>query len=123
MEHDGKTPANFNIEPLEMQDVDGPVPARWRGTEEDKLQMKVLGRTQETRRIFNFISMLGFNSTLMVTWVRQSSVVAVSTRADHVSLEPGGNSCQYHLHYYQWRDCRHVLGLPDHRRWLPSGIC
>jgi amino acid transporter len=30
--------------------------------------MKVLGRTQETRRMFNAISMLGFGSTLMVTW-------------------------------------------------------
>ena len=44
------------------------VPERWQGTEEDKHQMKVLGRTQETRRMFTFVSMLGFGSTLMVTW-------------------------------------------------------
>jgi len=30
--------------------------------------MKVLGRVQETRRMFTFVSMLGFGSTLMVTW-------------------------------------------------------
>lgn len=32
---------------------------RYRGTEADKLDMRVLGRTQETRRIFTAISMLG----------------------------------------------------------------
>ena len=56
---------------IELQEVsESKVPAKWRGTEKDALEMKVLGRTQETRRIFNFISMLGFGSTLMVTWVR-----------------------------------------------------
>ena len=32
---------------------------KYRGNESDKLDMKVLGRTQETRRMFTAISMLG----------------------------------------------------------------
>lgn len=30
--------------------------------------MKMLGRTQETRRVFTFVTILGFGSTLIVTW-------------------------------------------------------
>lgn len=30
--------------------------------------MRRLGRTQETRRVFTFITILGFDSTLIVTW-------------------------------------------------------
>ena len=40
--------------------------ARYVGTEADIADMKVLGWTQETRRIFTFVTMLGFGSTLMV---------------------------------------------------------
>lgn len=32
---------------------------KYRGTEQDRLDMKVLGRAQETRRLFTAISMLG----------------------------------------------------------------
>ena len=32
---------------------------KYRGTEQDRLDMKVLGRSQETRRLFTAISMLG----------------------------------------------------------------
>ncbi|KAK5109723.1 hypothetical protein LTR62_006563 [Meristemomyces frigidus] len=66
--HEMKTPRTFTDNEKEgIVDV-GPVPDRWRGTDEDRLQMKVLGRVQETRRMFTFVSMLGFGSTLMVTW-------------------------------------------------------
>ncbi|KAK4890579.1 hypothetical protein LTR27_010741 [Elasticomyces elasticus] len=41
---------------------------KYRGTEGDKIHMRTLGRDQETRRMFTFISMLGFGSTLIVTW-------------------------------------------------------
>ena len=44
------------------------VSARYLGTEGDKTQMRMLGRTQETRRVFTFITILGFGSTLIVTW-------------------------------------------------------
>jgi hypothetical protein len=44
------------------------VSAKYLGTEGDKAQMRMLGRTQETRRIFTFITILGFGSTLIVTW-------------------------------------------------------
>ena len=66
-----KALADFAAHDVELQDVEqSHVPPKYRGTEEDRLQMKVLGRVQETRRMFNFITMLGFGSTLMVTWVR-----------------------------------------------------
>lgn len=38
------------------------VEMRYRGTDADELDMKVLGRTQETRRIFTAVSMLGYAS-------------------------------------------------------------
>jgi hypothetical protein len=44
------------------------VSAKYLGTEGDKAQMRMLGRTQETRRVFTFITILGFGSTLIVTW-------------------------------------------------------
>lgn len=44
------------------------VSARYLRTKGDKAQMRRLGRTQETRRVFTFITILGFDSTLIVTW-------------------------------------------------------
>lgn len=45
---------------LSLEDViKDHVEVKYRGTEQDKLDMKVLGRTQETRRMFTAISMLG----------------------------------------------------------------
>lgn len=44
------------------------VSAKYLGTEGDKAHMRILGRTQETRRVFTFITILGFGSTLIVTW-------------------------------------------------------
>ena len=81
VDHDDKTPAGFIARDVEFHDAAfSDVPARWHGTEEDKLQMKVLGRVQETRRMFTFISMLGFGSTLMVTWeVILANLLAVIT--------------------------------------------
>lgn len=61
--------AAYTGEDVELQDgARTYVSPKYRGNDEDKLQMKVLGRVQETRRNFTFISMLGFGSTLMVTW-------------------------------------------------------
>lgn len=64
---DVKPSAVVTAEDLDAN-VEKHVEIQFRGTDEDKLDMKVLGRTQETRRIFNWITMLGFGSTLMVTW-------------------------------------------------------
>lgn len=56
-------------EQYELQDgVKSYVAAKYLGTEGDKAQMRMLGRTQETRRVFTFITILGFGSTLIVTW-------------------------------------------------------
>jgi hypothetical protein len=50
---------------LDLQDVvKDHIEVKYQGTDEDKLDMKVLGRSQETRRMFSTISMLGFGSTL-----------------------------------------------------------
>ncbi|KAK6437800.1 hypothetical protein LTR95_006002 [Oleoguttula sp. CCFEE 5521] len=45
---------------------DSHIAPKYQGTEADKRHMNVLGRYQETRRMFTFISMLGFGSTLML---------------------------------------------------------
>lgn len=45
---------------ISLQDViKQHVEPKFRGTEQDKLDMKILGRSQETRRMFTAISMLG----------------------------------------------------------------
>ncbi|KAI5206328.1 hypothetical protein AUEXF2481DRAFT_179093 [Aureobasidium subglaciale EXF-2481] len=44
------------------------VPPRFRGTHTDKKDMAMLGRPQELRRNFRFVTMLGFASTVMSSW-------------------------------------------------------
>lgn len=44
------------------------VPLHFRGTQDDKHDMLVLGRKQVLRRHFNFFTMLGFSSTVMTAW-------------------------------------------------------
>ncbi|KAK0281492.1 hypothetical protein LTR35_000793 [Friedmanniomyces endolithicus] len=44
------------------------VPIKYRGTETDRLDMSMLGKTQVLRRQFKFWTMLGFASTVMVAW-------------------------------------------------------
>ncbi|KAF7508236.1 hypothetical protein GJ744_009533 [Endocarpon pusillum] len=48
--------------------VEATVAEKHRGTITDQHDMKVLGRTQELRRNFGFISIVGFGSTLICTW-------------------------------------------------------
>lgn len=58
-EPDTKVNSAVEARDLSFHDVSGEhVEPKFRGTEEDRLDMKVLGRTQETRRIFTTISML-----------------------------------------------------------------
>jgi len=76
MVEDGNPSASRAAEAIELPDSESAsVPVQYRGTEADVLQMKVLGRTQEVRRVFTFVSMLGFGSTLMVTWVRYNAMM------------------------------------------------
>jgi hypothetical protein len=66
---DYKSRATSGEEAYPMQDgAKSHVSAKYLGTEGDKAQMRRLGRTQETRRVFTFITILGFGSTLIVTW-------------------------------------------------------
>lgn len=44
------------------------VPVKYRGTQADRHDMLVLGKKQVLRRNFNFLTMLGFSSTVMTAW-------------------------------------------------------
>lgn len=48
--------------------VDDAVPERYRGTDQDKHDMIVHGKTQELRRNFKFITMTGFASMIVCAW-------------------------------------------------------
>ncbi|KAK5725060.1 hypothetical protein LTR17_013259 [Elasticomyces elasticus] len=68
-------------EDVELRNVDtSHIAPKYQGTEGDKVHMKTLGRDQETRRMFTFISMLGFGSTLIVTWetLRTNSLAIIT---------------------------------------------
>ncbi|KAK3707274.1 hypothetical protein LTR37_012275 [Vermiconidia calcicola] len=52
----------------DFEDASPDVPKKWRGTEADNANMKAMGRVQELRRNFTFITILGFGSTLICTW-------------------------------------------------------
>jgi hypothetical protein len=66
---DYKSRATSGEQAYPMQDgAKSHVSAKYLGTEGDKAQMRRLGRIQETRRVFTFITILGFGSTLICTW-------------------------------------------------------
>ncbi|KAK0346530.1 hypothetical protein LTR91_015450 [Friedmanniomyces endolithicus] len=44
------------------------VPEKFRGTTTDRHDMLLLGKKQVLRRNFNFLTMLGFSSTVMTAW-------------------------------------------------------
>lgn len=44
------------------------ISAQYIGTAADRQEMSMLGKTQVLRRQFNFTTMLGFASTVMVAW-------------------------------------------------------
>lgn len=44
------------------------IPPKYRGTVADRKDMSTLGKKQVLRRNFEFITMLGFASTVIVSW-------------------------------------------------------
>nr|OQO26121.1 hypothetical protein B0A51_04515 [Rachicladosporium sp. CCFEE 5018] len=54
------------MEQMKLDDLH--IAQEYQGTDADKRHMNILGRSQETRRMFTIISMPGFGSTLIVTW-------------------------------------------------------
>lgn len=48
--------------------ADGAIARKWQGTAADRKDMSQLGRVQELRRNFQFLSILGFGCTLIATW-------------------------------------------------------
>ncbi|KAK0925344.1 hypothetical protein LTR57_004995 [Friedmanniomyces endolithicus] len=69
IDRDGKSYGTTTAKDLELDDVNtSRIAPKYQGTEEDKVHMKTLGRKQETQRVFTFVTMIGFGSTLIVTW-------------------------------------------------------
>ncbi|KAF7508647.1 hypothetical protein GJ744_009039 [Endocarpon pusillum] len=67
----GKTPTSQvdpRLEACEMDQYHTNVPKKYRGTDADRLDMRIHGRKQELHRIFGFASMMGFGSVLICTW-------------------------------------------------------
>ncbi|KAG7004718.1 hypothetical protein G7Y79_00024g056680 [Physcia stellaris] len=52
---------------MQMQEM-GIVADKWRGTDADQQDMRMLGRSQVLRRNFGFLSILGFATVLICTW-------------------------------------------------------
>lgn len=52
---------------MELEDSTG-IAKKWQGTAADRRDMRELGRSQELRRNFQFLSILGFGCTLIATW-------------------------------------------------------
>jgi len=73
---------------VELQDMlESHVQHKYQGTEADKAQMRVMGRLQETRRNFTFITTLGFGSTLICTWeVILANLMSVLTNGGTAGL-------------------------------------
>ena len=73
---------------VELQDSSqSHVPAKYQGTEADKVQMRTMGRLQETRRNFTFVTILGFGSTLICTWeVVLATLLSVLTNGGTAGL-------------------------------------
>ncbi|ERF69373.1 hypothetical protein EPUS_08645 [Endocarpon pusillum Z07020] len=63
-----KTQVDPTLEACEMDEYDTNVPKKHRGTDADRRDMQIHGRKQELHRIFGFVSMMGFGSTLICTW-------------------------------------------------------
>ena len=107
------------------EDLDGVVEyhveKKFEGTDSDKLDMKILGRTQETRRIFSWITMLGFGSTLIVTWeALLSSMFAIISNGGTAGMFWGFLIviCGYLLVYASLAEMASMVSA--HRLWYLS---
>ena len=84
-----KEPYQITGSPVDNgEDVAYDVPPQYRGTAADSHDMRILGKTQVLRRHFNFSTMLGFASTVMVAW---EFVLLVSP----FGLEDGGTPAAF----------------------------
>ncbi|KAK0249369.1 hypothetical protein LTR91_024109 [Friedmanniomyces endolithicus] len=61
---DAQSPSEHDDDKVVSQTL----PERFRGTTTDRHDMLVLGKKQVLRRNFNFVTMLGFSSTVMTAW-------------------------------------------------------
>ncbi|KAK5674779.1 hypothetical protein LTS10_012515 [Elasticomyces elasticus] len=85
-------------EDVELRNVDtSHIAPKYQGTDGDKVHMTTLGRDQETRRMFTFISMLGFGSTLMyVTSPRSPLHVVLDIIVSQLRILAATSAGQYH---------------------------
>lgn len=69
----------------DLNTADGAVPARYRGTEADRKDMRTLGRHQQLRRNYGKLGMFAFANSVMVMW---ETFLAVS----YLGLSVGGKA-------------------------------
>lgn len=60
--------AEANIQPRDSESQEDPVISEKKGTPEDQKDMYRMGKTQELRRNFRFVSIFGYSMILMATW-------------------------------------------------------
>ncbi|KAL8991784.1 MAG: hypothetical protein Q9169_007653 [Polycauliona sp. 2 TL-2023] len=68
------------------------VKPKWRGTNQDKLDMSALGRHQPNQRNFRFLSIFGFGSTLICTWEILLAFATPKSRFHLQSTNEGGRN-------------------------------
>ncbi|OCK76744.1 putative GABA permease [Lepidopterella palustris CBS 459.81] len=64
----GPLETTFAHDEEDSYEMNAHVAKKWQGTVQDRQDMTTLGRVQELRRNFRFISLLGFGCTLISTW-------------------------------------------------------
>lgn len=57
-----------DVQPRDSESQDDPVISEKKGTPEDQKDMYRMGKTQELRRNFRFVSIFGYSMILMATW-------------------------------------------------------
>ncbi|KAK5107184.1 hypothetical protein LTR62_001656 [Meristemomyces frigidus] len=87
-----------SAEDMQLDDMEPPhVSGKLQGTSEDIMHMNTLGREQETIRMFTRKSMVGFGSSLIVTWetilTNSSAIITNGAELSSMAATSGG---QYH---------------------------
>lgn len=60
--------ADAAVQPRDSESQEGPVISEKKGTPEDQKDMQRMGKMQELRRNFRFVSIFGYSMILMATW-------------------------------------------------------
>lgn len=60
--------AEADVQPRDSESQEMPVVSEKKGSPEDQKDMHRMGKTQELRRNFRFVSIFGYSMILMATW-------------------------------------------------------